>query len=305
MNIFEFLGSTVKREKPFQLVKHLNEVPASKIKFPIYGEVKHDGCFLAMAVKGVGAMGFSRTGKAFTNLGFLDDRYWMAPEGVYIAEICNDWMTLEELSGAINPNRVEPLDLETAEKMKYCSIKFRDFIWIIDFLKGRGSDSYLERKDTLWDCMETYLDHSDEMVKLKWLFSDEEMTAYSDINIGLGHEGSVFHQDVDWEAGHKGWREVKIVRGVSYDLECIGWEEGKGKYAGKVANLIFRWKDGKKIKAMLGKGWQHHHAEHLFNTRESIAGRIFKVTALQESSKGVLRLPKVGEERYDKRRSDF
>lgn len=57
---------------------------------------------------------------------------------------------------------------------------------------------------------------------------------------------------------------MKIVRGVSYDLECVGIEEGTGKYKGKVANLIFRWKEGKTVKAMLGKGWTHHDAKQMF-----------------------------------------
>jgi hypothetical protein len=34
-------------------------------------------------------------------------------------------------------------------------------------------------------------------------------------------------------------------------------------------------------------------------------GKIFKVVALQESSRGVLRLPKVREQRHDKVKADF
>ena len=102
---------------------------------------------------------------------------------------------------------------------------------------------------------------------------------------------------------------MKIVKQVSYDLECIGVEEGEGKYNGKVANLIFRWKAGQTVKAMLGEGWTHDMAEDVFiyykaSNQLSPIGKVYRVYALQESSKGKLRLPKVGERRFDKE-ADF
>ena len=123
--------------------------------------------------------------------------------------------------------------------------------------------------------------------------------------IKKGEEGIVIRDiDAGWEAGHKGWRVMKMVRGVDYDLECIGWEEGEGKYEGKVANLLFKWKGGKTIKAMLGKGWTHMDAQQMFQNTARLKGTIFQVYALEESSKGKLRLPKVGELRHDKLESD-
>ncbi|WP_459625687.1 hypothetical protein, partial [Enterobacter hormaechei] len=122
-------------------------------------------------------------------------------------------------------------------------------------------------------------------------------------------EGAVFKRDVDWEAGHKGWRQMKIVRTVAYDLRCIRWEEGKGKYTGKVANLIFKWHGTQKVKAMLGKGWSHEDATRMYNEIKNggelnVIGRIFTVYGLQDSSKGKIRLPKVGELRHDKEDAD-
>jgi len=97
---------------------------------------------------------------------------------------------------------------------------------------------------------------------------------------------------------------MKIVKQVSYDLECIGVEEGEGKYKGKIANLLFKWKDGQTIKAMLGEGWTHQDAKDMWESPSTYIGKVYKVYALQESSKGKLRLPKVGERRFDKE-ADF
>jgi hypothetical protein len=71
---------------------------------------------------------------------------------------------------------------------------------------------------------------------------------------------------------------------------------------------------------MLGKGWTHQMAEEMFQTikyceglgniRNSVTdsnpiGKVFQVYALEESSKGKLRLPKVGEQRHDKPEPDY
>jgi hypothetical protein len=64
---------------------------------------------------------------------------------------------------------------------------------------------------------------------------------------------------------------------------------------------------------MLGKGWTHEAAEQMFydivvGSEGDISyhpiGKIFQVYALDESSKGKLRLPKVGEMRHDKEEPD-
>ncbi|WP_206536948.1 hypothetical protein, partial [Salmonella enterica] len=114
------------------------------------------------------------------------------------------------------------------------------------------------------------------------------MEAFAQKHIDAGREGAVFKLDCDYESGHKGFRQTKIVRMVSYDLTCIGWEEGKGKYKGKVANLIFKWKGGKTIKAMLGRGWTHEDATRMYHDIKhggelNVIGKIFAVKALQES----------------------
>src|SRR5690554_8107347 len=88
---------------------------------------------------------------------------------------------------------------------------------------------------------------------------------------------------------------MKRVRRVEYDLLCVDYEEGKGKYAGKVANLVFQWKDGQTIKAMLGKSYTHEDAEGMFKAIHGDAGaapgnplgKIFTVYGLQDSSKEI------------------
>lgn len=316
-NVFEFLGLP-KDHRPIgkvvQLVKHYDEVPDSRKSFPLIGQVKRDGVFaMQVSYQGRHAI-FGRTGLQLTNVSHVIRDH--LPEGVYIAELTCNLMSLEQLSGCVNPNRVEPLSEDMSCKAKNFKMEYHDLIPIRGFVDGSWSGSYAERHANLQDELgyNFYLTYS--LIK-----DDEALQAFADKCIAKGEEGAVFKQDTGWEAGHKGWRSMKIVRGVSYDLECTGYEEGTGKYAGKVANLLFSWKGGKTIKAMLGKGWTHLDAERMFRAITSPTapttndqgfrewmlpvGKIFKVVALQESSKGVLRLPKVREQRHDKVKADF
>lgn len=303
-NVFEFLGLP-KGHRPIgkvvQLVKHYDEVPDSRKSFPLIGQVKRDGVFaMQVSYQGRHAI-FGRTGLQLTNVSHVIRDH--LPYGVYIAELTCNLMSLEQLSGCVNPNRVEPLSEDMACKAKDFKMEYHDCMSIREFSGGVSITPYVERYLALRAEL-----HAPNCLPYCLIEDEEQLQEFADECIANGEEGAVFKRDVGWEAGHKGWRSMKIVRGVSYDLECIGYEEGAGKYAGKVANLLFRWKDGKTIKAMLGKGWTHADAENLLDYIRAgygPVGEIFKVVALQESSKGVLRLPKVREERHDKVKPDF
>ena len=307
-NVFEFLGLP-KDHRPIgkvvQLVKHYDEVPDSRKSFPLIGQVKRDGVFaMQVSYQGRHAI-FGRTGLQLTNVSHVIRDH--LPDGVYIAELTCELMSLEQLSGCVNPNRVEPLSADMACKAKSFKMEYHDHIPIRGFIDGKWSVNYTERHGSLFKHLGSDLN----VLPYTIIQNEEQLQSFADKCIANNEEGAVFKRDVGWEAGHKSWRSMKIVRGVSYDLECIGYEEGEGKYAGKVANLLFRWVGGKTIKAMLGKGWTHKDAQDMYcavvggRSGKHPVGKIFKVVALQESSKGVLRLPKVREERHDKVKPDF
>lgn len=313
MNIFQFLGKLANHraeDKIFQLVKHLEDVSEKNISYPMWGEIKYDGNFCAVVKFRDDVAMFSRTGKHFTNVTEIEDSYHYLRDGVYVTEICNGHLTLEELSGAINPNRVEPLEGIQKDNLKFTYLVFRDFIHIDDFIRGVSDYSYSKRRYIVSQNVLPKLRPVDYVMLTSHIDSPEQRERFRDQVIGLGYEGVVYHQDVIWKAGHKNWHEMKEVKGVSFDLECIRVEEGNGKLKGKIGNLYFRFKGGKELKASLGKGWTHEASEQLFRAYQfcshaSPIGKIYKVKALQISSKGVLRNPKVEEERYDKPEADF
>jgi hypothetical protein len=176
---------------------------------------------------------------------------------------------------------------------------FHDFLTTEEFIIGQSDNSYSSRERDLIAAGLPYI-HTIA------LHSVTDAEVFAKACIDSGHEGIVIKSDTDWVAGHKGWRSMKKVRQISYDLLCIGTEEGTGKYAGKVANLLFQWGDGDVIKAMLGKNYTHMDAEVMFSDPGySPEGQVYRVYGLQDSSKGKIRLPKVGELRIDKATPDF
>lgn len=322
MNIFELLGLHSEhriKDKVTMKVKHWDEVPESKKlkEGSYYGQVKKDGIFCHV-VKYEGAYYlFSRTGMKLTNTNRLLQQLMAWGEslhdGVYMTELCCDFCSLEALSGIFNPNRVKVLDENQKEWCDASYLCFHDYVTVEEFIAGESKLDYGHRYSLLRG-----------MVPFEFTVLDVELVDVEDVDsfakyyIDNDEEGVVLKRiDEIWVAGHKDYRMMKIVRGVDYDLLCIGVEEGTGKYKGKIANLIFRWKKGKTVKAMLGKGWTHEDAEWLFkcwscgesingtpHSEGSPIGKIFQVYALQESSKGKLRFPKVGELRFDKTEAD-
>lgn len=314
MNIFEAIGLHHNHREPDRCtmkVKHWDKVPdRKKNKREYIAQVKYDGIYCHVVKSGSKFKFFSRSGLELSNTDRLErtllSQQHNIDEAIFIAELCCDECSLEELSGIFNPNRVEPLSLEQSKVYYEAHLMYHDMLTFEEYRKGVSKLGYVDRYLELLNAVGR---NAKLLIKSDRVDSDA-VEQYADYCINLGEEGAVFKTiDGLWRAGYRGVDMMKIVKQVSYDLECIGVEEGEGKYKGKVANLIFRWKDGQTVKAMLGEGWTHDMAEDVFiyykaSNQLSPIGKVYRVYALQESSKGKLRLPKVGERRFDKE-ADF
>lgn len=326
MNIYDFTGAT-ERKHAVQLVKHWDEVPDGKKVKRYMAQKKEDGVFAAVCLDYTGECNiFGRTGLKLTNVRHLEDvveqaiimeeeepGFKYSRDGVYVAELVADNCSLEQLSGIVNPNRTEPLTGEQEAIKRTMRLCYHDFVTIGQFIRGKANVPYHERYKSLRNTFA-----GDDLTIASHLIDAADVEQFAKELIDEGFEGTVFKDpDAPWVAGHKGCHSMKIVRGISYDLRCTGYEEGKGKYAGKVANLLFKLQDGREFKAMLGKGYTHEDAEAMYRAVSDVVqyqsqkyinpiGKIFCVYGLQPSSKnGLIRLPKVGELRHDKLEPDF
>lgn len=324
--IAEYLANT---KSPVQLVKHLDEVIEKHKTYPMGAQVKHDGVYcLAVVIDEVVKL-YGRTGLKL---------YWQADEvmvcgtkddqianfntdphlkdGVYIGEFCNAKYTLEQLSGFLNPNRKKEWEDEDFDQLMTMSdIYMHDYLTFDELLGGHSERPYIERHKLLSKRL-YQANLSSWLIPYQLVFNEQEAQEFADRVINKGGEGAVIKRlDCDWVAGHKGYRAMKLVRGVSLDLRCCGVLMGKGKRAGQIAALEFEYK-GNKFKADLGKGWTDERRAALTSQYEALehpdalddwnpVGTIWEVKALDISSTGkALRLPKVVRARWDKAEPD-
>lgn len=301
-------------DKPWQLVKHIDDVPVNKIVYPMWGEIKYDGVFCAVVLGEFQHNAVSRTGKLFY-IAVNEILYPYIPKHsaghVVIGELINKRCSLEVLSGLVNPNRVNPWTDEERELMKGIDYIVHDVLTFAEVLAGFSPVAYHNRRDRLMR-----LSTNVYTAEGKMLHSQVEFDMFAEGVIAAGGEGIVGKNlYAGYEAGHKGWRVVKKVRDLHVDLKCLGAQTGKGKRTGQIAKLQFMYK-GKLFWADLGEGWTDEKRIQLTADwrlgsepgsklpEYSPVGKIFHVKALQESSKGVLRLPKVMELRMDKLEED-
>ena len=315
--IHEYLAAT---KSPVQLVKHFDEVPDYSKLYPMLVQIKHDGVYALQGVKNGQSKVYSRTG----NLLFQDAVACVIgdctklPDGVYIGELICRVMSLEELSGVVSPNRKKALSDEEIHNLLWDGcLRYHDYLTFEELLAGFSAKSYKHRYHQLYDNLASANLH-ELIVESITVQSYEEIEQLADLYIAAGLEGVVVKQpDASWLAGHKGYRAMKIVRGVSLDLRCVGVLYGKGKRAGQIAALEFEYK-GNKFKADLGKGWTDERRAYLTEAYDlnwsekdtpsgevNPVGRIWEVKALDISSTGkALRLPKVVRVRWDKDEPD-
>lgn len=316
MNMQQIIDYLAKTSNPVQLVKHLDEVPESKIKYPLIAQKKFDGLYVLTVVTRDSIRFFSRTGKEYyQELDTWLPNYSELTDGVYIGELCNDAIELEVLAGYVSTNRKKQWSDDDCYLMKHTYIMFHDYLKLDELLNGHSDVCYSHRYYNLRSRLYNagILEYAIRSILVHTRDAADE---YASQLIQRGNEGAVFKDpNADWEAGHKGYRSMKIVRGLHIDLLCVGVEYGKGKRTGQIAKLQFSYK-GNVFSADLGRGWtdarrieltQGYEAGEFHGASNDAdpIGKIWEVKALQESSTGkALRLPKVVRVREDKETPD-
>ena len=304
----EILEAINSRQQPVQLVKHYDEISdgaRKNMQWPAIAEVKYDGVYaLVVMTSDKGVQFISRSGKPlYYEQSYLPELFKCSAfmqalrEGYcFISELINPKLSLEELSGMVNPNRVTGwgnVSMLTADFVVH------DAVSVTDLMRGSSPTSFAWRVHWFPSVVPQQNTPTRKLVS-----SEFEWQEFCDSVINTGSEGAVLKQlHAHWVAGHKGWHVTKEVRGVHLDLRCVGWALGKGKRSNQIGALYFEY-NGKLFSADLGKGWTDEKRDALtaravgFN--DEVTGKIFHITGLQISSKGVVRLPKVLEERIDK-----
>ena len=294
-------------ENSVHKVLNIDEVDERKLEWPAIIQDKEDGVYAAFIVSAGEVLIVSRTMRPLQNVQHLSRSpgQFIRPgcqEGVFIAELVQPELSLEELSGILNPNRVEPLTADMQAKALRIRPQFHDYLSLRDWYDGYTHEPY---KDRLTELRVVLNNARSDTVYSSYVINLAHFEELAAAAIANGREGVVLKQlDAPWIAGKKDFNYTKRVRELHVDLRCTGATYGKGKRAGLIARLHFEYK-GKPFAADLGRGWNDDRRAELTeafdrNLSGNPVGKVFHVKALQESSRGVLRLPTVMEMRIDK-----
>lgn len=308
----EILKAINSRQHPVQLVKHYDEISDSarkNMQWPAIAEVKYDGVYaLIVMTSDKGVQFISRSGKPlYFEQNYLPELFECSAfmqalrEGYcFVSEVINPALSLEELSGMVNPNRVAGWGNTS---MLTSDFVVHDAVRVGELMCGGTAASFASRVHWFPSVVPLL-----NIPVRRLVYSEAEWVEFCRVCIKSGKEGAVLKQlHAPWIAGHKGWHVTKEVRGVHLDLRCVGWTLGKGKRSNQIGALYFEY-NGKLFSADLGKGWTDEKRDALTaraqSTNDDVTGALFHIKGLQISSKGVVRLPKVQEERIDKHVAD-
>ena len=279
---------------------------------------KFDGVFAAIQ-RGTGKV-FSRTGKEFfipqdsklaAHLHFLNKQYEDAgienPQDYIIAEITASDLTLEELSGLLNPNRKQEWDV--AAKQANWQLHLHD--WVQLDAEGFCGRPYFQRLQVLKDSIR---ENSGIYVVKTWDLPEDKAIAAQCIDatsaslIAAGAEGVVLKDPLGvYQKGKRSKQQLKLVREHTEDVRIVAAEYGKGKRSKQLARWQCQSLDNPEMLfwADLGAGWDDEARDAMTYAYEqdpsTVIGTVWVVKGLQKSSTGTaVRLPKLQYRRFDK-----
>lgn len=288
--------------------KHLVQLclPIEKLKgkltFPVVASEKLDGVFCLAYIEGMSVYIYSRTGEEYTSLKHLKDELWKLSKetqfDVFIFEAYSSYVDQPTISGWCRDTKNQHTSVEAY---------IHDGMTLEEFKTGDNELCYLDRIEYIhkifYDNQAFY--RNVNIIQFFNCRSYESLMAYADQIWADGGEGVVARQPFcNYQPGKRNHTMVKVKKGVSFDLQVVALEEGKGKYVGKVGKLVC--KDAKGTVVKVGSGLSDQERSWWwteFGYRD-ILNKIVQIDAMAISSKGVLREPRYKGIREDKKEVD-
>jgi hypothetical protein len=272
---------------PCMLCSQFEQKLVDKIQFPAYVQMKMDGMRFNAIVRN-GTVEFrSRNGKELYLLGELEQEFLALASGVncvfdgeLMVMMPGDMQFADRQTGngILNKANKGTIGLDQA-KMVHASLW--DVIPLDDFMKGTCNVPY----ETRWNTVLELVNKQDIEGKRIWhVFNNEvpNVPMAQDmfrILLSEGHEGIILKDKKGIWENKRTKSQIKFKAELECDLEVIGYEEGTGKYAGKLGALVCQsgHQNGKHISVSVGSGFNDADRDNLWSDRDSLIGKIVAV----------------------------
>lgn len=219
---------------PTHEVQLAGTMPANKIKWPAFGEIKYDGVRLTIVVEAGHVMIYTRNGN-IVRLPVLAMEMAQFQSGVYDGEIIyRTGMTDSRttVSGLIN-------SAMHGGYVNEANLYFMVFDYLtVDEFKNRSCKRpYSDRIVALDFKMTLVTRYMTAASPRKFLASESELNEWYNELIARGFEGIIIKIPNGMYEFKRTKAWVKFKEVISADLLCTGIQEGKGKYEGMIGTL--------------------------------------------------------------------
>lgn len=278
------------------------EKAKGKLKFPVLASEKLDGVFGLILVKDDECHIYSRTGEEYLSLNHLKDEAMALVDNthyqVLIAELYTPGLPQPIISGYCRDTKAQHPEIKAY---------VHDWLPLSDFISGVSTEEFAYRQMDLkgrWAFCETMIDfrYLERVAQLP-ICNKQDLMAYAQVVWDQGGEGVVAVSiTAPYQPGKRNASMVKVKEGVTFDLRVVNINEGAGKFAGMVGNLVCI--DAKDRYVNVGSGLSTEERKAWWKKPQAIIGKIVEVAAMSVSTKGVLREPRYKGIRHDKTQED-
>jgi hypothetical protein len=297
---------------PCLLAKSVDEKTIKRMTWPAYSQLKADGMRINAHVDADGNVTLrGRSGKTVDLLGSLDAEILELAKGTpYIELMFDGELVVMEDDGTIMDrkkgngiiNKAIRGKISQAEADRVC-IRVWDVITNEAFRAEIDTTPYSTRFELVKNAVATFSSPRVGLIETIEVADIGAAQKHFKQMLKRGEEGTLLKsKDHAWEDKRSyGLLKFKAIKDA--DLKVVDWQEGTGKYAGKLGALVCQSSDGK-VEVSIGSGFSDAQREEF--TRESTIDKIVEILYNErisdKSRPGVdsLFLPRFVELREDK-----
>lgn len=221
---------------------------------------------------------FTRQGKQYEGLEEIESDFINLP----LDNIVFDGELIADTEGSTHKIYTETTSKARSKGSNKTGLVFHifDCLPLDEFQKGKSKRNCIKRKEFLSSLFNEYdLPHCKE-VKPLYIGSDlSEVDNLMEFATSQGWEGVMVNLDTPYVCKRTDTiLKVKVMK--TCDLKVTGFEEGIGKYTGKLGALIV---DYKGFNCGVGSGFSDYDREYIWDNRDEYLGRIIEVQFFEES----------------------
>lgn len=267
-------------EYPVMLASPFEQKLVDKITFPAYSQEKLDGMrFNAVVINGVVEYR-SRNGKEIQiidpsfaipfiemangkNIVFDGELLIRGKDGKYLDRKTGNGILNKAVKGTISKEESEMVCAVLWDEIDYDS-----------FILGVDNTPYEDRLRMMTSRVMHVSNDRVNTVRTKVVNSIDEIKEHFQSYLDQGLEGTIVKpKNMIWE-NKRSKSQIKFKGELECDLEVVGWEEGTGKYAGRLGALVLSSSDGV-IKVNVGTGFTDADRDRI--TLDSCIGSVVAI----------------------------